>query len=135
MSEQDPNYNPRQRLRELNDIRESDRTDEEWDELHEIEIQLAVCNHINNTATPERKQHKNKPQQQQQRHNKPAGNHHEHKKPQGANPGQGKMGNGGGKSRGPRKRPGKPGQPRNAEGGAPESAAAPSAPSPAPASE
>ena len=41
-----PPVDPRQRLRELNAIPERDRTDEEWDEMNELEIQLAPCNRI-----------------------------------------------------------------------------------------
>jgi hypothetical protein len=35
---------PRARLKELLAIRESDRTDEQWDEIHELEIKLSSAN-------------------------------------------------------------------------------------------
>lgn len=37
---------PRRRLRELLSIPERDRTDEQWDEINELEIQLAPGNRI-----------------------------------------------------------------------------------------
>jgi hypothetical protein len=53
MNEQNPNPNPnqapspispRQRMKELQDIPERQRTDAEWDELNELEIMLASGN-------------------------------------------------------------------------------------------
>lgn len=41
-----PNFNPRARLKELLAIHEYDRTDEQWDEIVELEIQLAPGNRI-----------------------------------------------------------------------------------------
>jgi hypothetical protein len=40
---------PRRRLRELRSIPERDRTDAEWDELNEVEIQLAPGNRLDTT--------------------------------------------------------------------------------------
>lgn len=42
-----PQYvDPRRRLRELLSIPERDRTDEQWDEINELEIQLAPGNRV-----------------------------------------------------------------------------------------
>lgn len=47
MTTNDPaNVNPRARLKELLAIHEYDRTDEQWDEIVELEIQLAPGNRI-----------------------------------------------------------------------------------------
>lgn len=43
-----PFFDPRRRLRELLAIPERDRTDAEWDEINELEIQLAPGNRIGN---------------------------------------------------------------------------------------
>lgn len=45
-----PPLDPRRRLRELLAIPERDRTDAEWDEINELEIQLAPGNRIGNPA-------------------------------------------------------------------------------------
>jgi hypothetical protein len=39
-----PPFDPRRRLRELLSIPERDRTDAQWDEINELEIQLAPGN-------------------------------------------------------------------------------------------
>lgn len=39
-------FDPRRRLRELLSVPERDRTDEQWDEINELEIQLAPGNRI-----------------------------------------------------------------------------------------
>ncbi len=41
-----PAFDPRRRIRELLSIPERDRTDAEWDELNELEIQTAPGNRI-----------------------------------------------------------------------------------------
>lgn len=41
-------FDPRRRIRELLSIPERDRTDAEWDELNELEIQTAPGNRIGN---------------------------------------------------------------------------------------
>lgn len=43
-----PPFDPRRRLRELLSVPERDRTDAQWDEINELEIQLAP----GNRATP-----------------------------------------------------------------------------------
>lgn len=70
---------PRRRLRELLSIPERDRTDEQWDEIVELEIQLAPGNRIGSgpVGGPPMKQHGqqhgpagagNNPQQQPRKH-------------------------------------------------------------------
>jgi hypothetical protein len=44
---QAPGPDPRRRLRELLAVPERDRSDEQWDEINELEIQLAPGNRIN----------------------------------------------------------------------------------------
>lgn len=41
-----PSIDPRRRLRELLSVPERDRTDEQWDEINELEIQLAPGNRV-----------------------------------------------------------------------------------------
>lgn len=43
-----PRFDPRRRIRELLSIPERDRSDAEWDELNELEIQTAPGNRIGN---------------------------------------------------------------------------------------
>ncbi|MCK9283606.1 MAG: hypothetical protein M0P39_04920 [Rhodocyclaceae bacterium] len=43
---------PKRRIKELRAIPERDRTDEQWDELNELEIQLAPGNRLNAPMTP-----------------------------------------------------------------------------------
>jgi len=43
---------PRRRLRELLSIPERDRTEEQWDEINELEIQLAPGNRAGMTGLP-----------------------------------------------------------------------------------
>lgn len=43
-----PAFDPRRRIRELLSIPERDRTDAEWDELNELEIQTAPGNRTSN---------------------------------------------------------------------------------------
>lgn len=47
-----PPFDPRRRLRELLAIPERDRTDAQWDEINELEIQLAPGNRAAPGATP-----------------------------------------------------------------------------------
>jgi hypothetical protein len=47
-----PPFDPRRRLRELLSIPERDRTDAQWDEINELEIQLAPGNRIAPGSTP-----------------------------------------------------------------------------------
>lgn len=42
-----PAFDPRRRIRELLAIPDRDRTDAEWDELNELEIQTAPGNRVN----------------------------------------------------------------------------------------
>jgi hypothetical protein len=42
-----PSFDPRRRLRELLSVPERDRSDAQWDEINELEIQLAPGNRIN----------------------------------------------------------------------------------------
>lgn len=47
-----PPFDPRRRLRELLSIPERDRTDAQWDEINELEIQLAPGNRAVPGAPP-----------------------------------------------------------------------------------
>ena len=47
-----PTNDPRRRLRELLAIPERDRTEEQWDEIVELEIQLAPGNRIGSAGAP-----------------------------------------------------------------------------------
>lgn len=47
-----PAFDPRRRLRELLSVPERDRTDEQWDEIVELEIQLAPGNRIQPGTNP-----------------------------------------------------------------------------------
>lgn len=47
-----PPFDPRRRLRELLSIPERDRTDAQWDEINELEIQLAPGNRATPGAPP-----------------------------------------------------------------------------------
>ena len=47
-----PPFDPRRRLRELLAIPERDRTDAQWDEINELEIQLAPGNRAAPGSTP-----------------------------------------------------------------------------------
>ena len=47
-----PPPDPRRRLRELLAIPERDRTDAQWDEINELEIQLAPGNRVPPGTTP-----------------------------------------------------------------------------------
>lgn len=93
-----PNDN-RRRLRELLSISERDRTDEQWDEIIELEIQMAPGNRI---SGPEQGFGGGKPSQQ----GRPGGGGHPKKhRPRnnqgGGNPG-GNSGGGGNNNRRPR---------------------------------
>ena len=57
MNDPEP-IDPRRRIRELNAIPERDRTDEQWDELNELEIRTAPGNRESN-GQPERRQNQN----------------------------------------------------------------------------
>jgi hypothetical protein len=67
---------PRQRLQELLAIPERQRTDEQWDEINELEIQLASANRH---KPPEQDARRNSPHAPGQQH-RPGGN------PQGKKP-------------------------------------------------
>lgn len=54
MNDPEP-IDPRRRIRELNAIPERDRTDEQWDELNELEIRTAPGNRESN-GQPEKRQ-------------------------------------------------------------------------------
>lgn len=45
-------FDPRRRIRELLSVPERDRTDAEWDELNELEIQTAPGNRVGNQQQP-----------------------------------------------------------------------------------
>lgn len=45
-------FDPRRRIRELLSVPERDRTDAEWDELNELEIQTAPGNRASNQQQP-----------------------------------------------------------------------------------
>lgn len=47
-----PAFDPRRRIRELLSIPERDRTDAEWDELNELEIQTAPGNRLGGNQQP-----------------------------------------------------------------------------------
>lgn len=71
-----PEFQPldlRRRLRELLSVPERDRSDEQWDEIIELEIQLAPGNRIaGNEAPAGQPRHNN-----QQRHGKQGGGNHQ----------------------------------------------------------
>ena len=58
-----PPFDPRRRLRELLSVPERDRTDAQWDEIVELEIQLAP----GNRATPAPSGGSNRPPSQSQK--------------------------------------------------------------------
>mgnify|MGYP000700406900 CR=1 FL=1 len=60
---------PRRRIRELNAIPERDRTDEQWDEIIELEIQLAPGNRVSGNEQPGG----TNPGRSGQQHGKPGG--------------------------------------------------------------
>ena len=47
-----PPVNPRRRMQELLEIPDGQRTDEQWDELNELEIMLAVGNRERPAGNP-----------------------------------------------------------------------------------
>ena len=47
-----PGVDPRRRLRELLSVPERDRSDEQWDEINELEIQLAPGNRVHPGSNP-----------------------------------------------------------------------------------
>ena len=71
-------FDPRRRLRELLSVPERDRTDAQWDEIVELEIQLAPGNRI--SPAPAGNSNNNRPQS---------------RKPHFKGPGQGQGGGGG----------------------------------------
>lgn len=82
-------FDPRRRLRELLSVPERDRTDPQWDEINELEIQLAPGNRI-------------APGQQPGSSDKPVGGRQFQQKkhpPKGSSGGGGGGGSGGGKRR------------------------------------
>lgn len=77
-----PEFQPldmRRRLRELLSVPERDRSDEVWDEIIELEIQLAPGNRIAG----------NEPSANQPRHNQPRNNQSRHNQPRHGKPGGG----------------------------------------------
>ena len=47
-----PSFDPRRRLRELLSVPERDRSDAQWDEINELEIQLAPGNRVSPGQPP-----------------------------------------------------------------------------------
>lgn len=94
-----PAFDPRRRIRELLSIPERDRTDAEWDELNELEIQTAPGNRIGN-----------QPPAAYTGGNKPGGNPKHRMKPKGGGKPGGHPGHGG---QGGRPQGGKPQQHHN----------------------
>ena len=62
MNDPEP-IDPRRRIRELNAIPERDRTDEQWDELNELEIRTAPGNRESNGQQEKRQNSQNSPGQ------------------------------------------------------------------------
>ena len=56
-----PHPNPRARLQQLQAIPERDRTEEQWDEMNEIEIMLAAGNRRVEAAHRQGQQHRSNP--------------------------------------------------------------------------
>ncbi len=48
-----PSFDPRRRLRELLSVPERDRSDAQWDEIVELEIQLAPGNRVHPNSNPD----------------------------------------------------------------------------------
>jgi hypothetical protein len=93
-------FDPRRRLRELLSVPERDRTDPQWDEINELEIQLAPGNRV-------------APGQQPGSSDKPVGGRQFQQKkhpPKGGGGGGGSSGSGGG---GGKRRPRPGGNPNN----------------------
>ena len=77
-----PPPNPRARLQQLLAIPERDRTEEQWDEMNEIEIALAAGNRRVEQASRQGQQHRsNPPMDPMQR--KPLGGGGDNRKPGG----------------------------------------------------
>ena len=94
------NFDPRRRLRELLSVPERDRSDPQWDEINELEIQLAPGNRVNPghpAGVPEKAPGGGRPFQQKKHPPKGGG-------------GGGGTGGGGGKRR---PRPNNPNNPNN----------------------
>ena len=64
-----PQFDSRRRLRELLSTPERDRTDEQWDEIIELEIQLAPGNRVSGNEQPGSAN----PGRSSQQHGKPGG--------------------------------------------------------------
>lgn len=93
-------FDPRRRLRELLSIPERDRTDEQWDEIVELEIQLAPGNRIGPAGGPPMK---NGPS--------PSGNNAQQPRKHRPNKNAGGAGGGGGGGGGGGRRPPKANKP------------------------
>jgi hypothetical protein len=76
-----PSFDPRRRLRELLAIPERDRTDAQWDEIVELEIQLAPGNRA--SPAPSGNNPRSQPQQQKKPHFKGPGGRQKTRKQQG----------------------------------------------------
>lgn len=105
------NVSPQRRLQELLAIQDSQRSEEEWDELNELEIQLAP---VNREGAPEPRTqrqnqggHKRPPQSRPQSHSQSAPNNPNANSAPGTSPSQPKRST----TRRFRKRPPKPAQP------------------------
>lgn len=66
MNDSEP-IDPRRRIRELSAIPERDRTDEQWDELNELEIRTAPGNRESDRSLDKRSNQSGQPGQPQQR--------------------------------------------------------------------
>ena len=61
MDKPSPPSNPRARLQQLQAIPERDRTEEQWDEMNELEIMLAAGNRNVEAAHRQGQQHRSNP--------------------------------------------------------------------------
>ena len=61
MNKPPPPANPRARLQQLQAIPERDRTEEQWDEMNELEIMLAAGNRKVEAAHRQAPQHRSNP--------------------------------------------------------------------------
>lgn len=73
MNDSEP-IDPRRRIRELSAIPERDRTDEQWDELNELEIRTAPGNRESDRSLDKRPNQSGQPQQRRTDRNQGAKN-------------------------------------------------------------
>lgn len=83
MDKPPPPANPRARLQQLQAIPERDRTEEQWDEMNELEIMLAAGNRKVEAASRQGQQHRSNP---------PMGQPNQNKGPDGRGPDNRKQG-------------------------------------------